>query len=104
MEYLLKVSPKGQVVLPKKLRESLQVKELVAIEVKDHTGIVKKPILSSDKLAGCFKTYASRLGGPLGNNLHTQEIGSMLVFQSFIDFLVDFMKRPNALSFFRLSR
>ena len=60
MEYVLKVSPKGQVLLPKKLRESLQVKELVAIEVKDHTGIVKKPILSSDKLAGCFKTHASR--------------------------------------------
>ena len=60
MEFILKVSPKGQVVLPKKLRESLQVKELVAIEVKEHTGVVKKPVLSSDKLAGCFKTYASR--------------------------------------------
>jgi AbrB family looped-hinge helix DNA binding protein len=60
MEYVLKVSPKGQVILPKKLRESLQVKDLVAIEVKDHAGIVKKPILSSDKLAGCFKAYASR--------------------------------------------
>ncbi len=60
MEFILKVSPKGQVVLPKKLRESLQVKELVAIEIKEHTGVVKKPILSSDKLAGCFKTYASR--------------------------------------------
>jgi bifunctional DNA-binding transcriptional regulator/antitoxin component of YhaV-PrlF toxin-antitoxin module len=60
MEYVLKVSPKGQVILPKKLREGLQVKEMVAIEVKDHAGIVKKPILSSDKLAGCFKPYASR--------------------------------------------
>jgi bifunctional DNA-binding transcriptional regulator/antitoxin component of YhaV-PrlF toxin-antitoxin module len=60
MEYILKVSPKGQVILPKKLRESLQVKELVAIEVKNRSGIVKKPILSSDQLAGCFKAYASR--------------------------------------------
>jgi bifunctional DNA-binding transcriptional regulator/antitoxin component of YhaV-PrlF toxin-antitoxin module len=60
MEYILKVSPKGQVILPKKLREILQVKELVAIEVRDHSGIVKKPTLSSDKLAGCFKAYASR--------------------------------------------
>ncbi len=55
MEYVLKVSPKGQVILPKKLRESLQVKELVAIEVKDHTGIVKKPILSSDKPGRLFQ-------------------------------------------------
>lgn len=60
MEYVLKVSPKGQVVLPKKLRDSLHLKELVAIEVKDDTGIVKKPTLSSEKLAGCFKTYGSR--------------------------------------------
>jgi len=60
MEYILKVSPKGQVILPKKLREILQVKELVAIEVRDHSGLVRKPVLSSDKLAGCFKAYASR--------------------------------------------
>ncbi len=59
MEYILKVSSKGQVVLPKKLRESLNLKELVAIEVKDKTGIVKSPVLSSEKLAGCFKSYAS---------------------------------------------
>ncbi len=59
MEYILKVSPKGQVVLPKKLRESLHVKELVAIEVKDDTGTLKKPDLSSEKLGGCFKAYAS---------------------------------------------
>ncbi|MDA8169956.1 MAG: AbrB/MazE/SpoVT family DNA-binding domain-containing protein [Nitrospiraceae bacterium] len=60
MEYLLKVSPKGQVILPKKLRDSLKVGELVSIEVKDGTGIVKKAELSSGQLAGCFKKYADR--------------------------------------------
>ena len=60
MEYILKVSPKGQVVLPKKLRETLKVKELVSIEVKNDTGVVKKPELSSDRLAGCFKGYAAK--------------------------------------------
>lgn len=59
MEYILKVSPKGQVVLPKKLRETLHVTELVAIEVKDDTAIVRKPTLSSEQLAGCFRGYAS---------------------------------------------
>ena len=54
MEYVLKVSPKGQVIFPKKLRESLQVKELVAIEIKDHTGIVKKPVLSSERSGRLF--------------------------------------------------
>lgn len=58
MEYILKVSPKGQVVLPKKLRESLKVKEMVSIEIKDDAGIVRRPDLSSERLAGCFKTYA----------------------------------------------
>lgn len=60
MEYILKVSPKGQVVLPKKLRERLHVKEMVAIEVKDDTGIVRKPDLSSEQLAGCFKGFAAK--------------------------------------------
>lgn len=60
MEYILKVSPKGQVILPKKLRERLKVKELILIEAKDDEGIIKKPDLSSEKLAGCFKQYALR--------------------------------------------
>jgi len=60
MQFILKVSPKGQVVLPKKLRESLKVKELVSIEVQDDTGVVKKAELSSEKLAGCFKKYAAK--------------------------------------------
>lgn len=60
MEYILKVSPKGQVVLPKKLRESLKVKEMVSIEIKDDAGIVRRPDLSSERLAGCFKAYAAK--------------------------------------------
>ena len=60
MEFVLKVSPKGQVVLPKKLRDSLKVKELVSIEIKDDTGIVRKADLSSEQLAGCFKGYAAK--------------------------------------------
>jgi len=65
MEYILKVSPKGQVVLPKKLRDSLKLTELVSIEIKDDTAIVKKADLSSEKLAGCFKKYAARKKIPL---------------------------------------
>lgn len=60
MEYVLRVSPKGQVVLPKKLRDSLKVKELVSIEIKDDTAIVRKADLSSERLAGCFKGYATK--------------------------------------------
>ncbi len=60
MEFILRVSPKGQVVLPKKLRDSLKVKELVSIEIKDDTGIVRKADLSSERLAGCFKRYADK--------------------------------------------
>lgn len=65
MEYILKVSPKGQVILPKKLRERLKVKELILIEAKDEEGIIRKPELSSEKLAGCFKQYASRKKIPI---------------------------------------
>ena len=60
MEFVLRVSPKGQVVLPKKLRDSLKVKELVSIEIKDDTGIVRKADLSSERLAGCMKGYAAK--------------------------------------------
>lgn len=60
MVFLLKVSPKGQVILPKKLREKLKVKELVAIEVRNSEGIMKKPGMSSEKLAGYFKHYAAK--------------------------------------------
>jgi AbrB family looped-hinge helix DNA binding protein len=60
MEFVLRVSPKGQVVLPKKLRDSLEVKDLVSIEIKDDTAIVRKADLSSERLAGCFKGYAAK--------------------------------------------
>jgi AbrB family looped-hinge helix DNA binding protein len=60
MEFVLRVSPKGQVVLPKKLREYLEVRDLVSIEIKDDTAIVKKADLSSEYLAGCFKGYAAK--------------------------------------------
>ena len=60
MEFILKVSPKGQVVLPKKVRDILKVTELVSIEIKDDTGIFRKPDLSSERLAGCFKRHAAK--------------------------------------------
>jgi AbrB family looped-hinge helix DNA binding protein len=60
MEFVLRVSPKGQVVLPKKLREYLEVRDLVSIEIKDDTAIVRKADLSSERLAGCFKGYAAK--------------------------------------------
>ncbi len=58
MEYILKVSPKGQVTLPKRLRESLEVKDLIEVEIKDRKAIVRKPESVTDDLAGCFKKYA----------------------------------------------
>ncbi len=60
MEYILKVSPKGQVILPKKLREALAIKDLIEIELKNRMGIVKKPESVTENLAGCFKKYASK--------------------------------------------
>ena len=43
MEYILKVSPKGQVTFPKKLRDALEVKDLIEVEIKDRKAIVRKP-------------------------------------------------------------
>ena len=57
MEYILKVSPKGQVTFPKKLREAIEVKDLIEVEIKDRKAIVKKPESVTDDLAGCFKKY-----------------------------------------------
>ncbi len=57
MQYLLKVSPKGQVTLPKKLREGLGVKDMIEVRVKDYEGILKKPEKMTEELAGCFKKY-----------------------------------------------
>ncbi|MEW6586260.1 MAG: AbrB/MazE/SpoVT family DNA-binding domain-containing protein [Nitrospirota bacterium] len=65
MQYILKVSPKGQVTLPKKLREGLGVKDFIEIKVKDYEGILKKPEKSTEELAGCFKKYTLRKRIPL---------------------------------------
>lgn len=59
MDYVLKVSPKGQVTLPKKLRQWLDVKDFVEIDVRNSESILKKPDISAEKLAGCFRRYAS---------------------------------------------
>jgi len=58
MEYILKVSPKGQGTFPKKLREALEVKDRIEVEIKDRKAIVRKPESTTDDLAGCFKKYA----------------------------------------------
>lgn len=60
MEYILKVSSKGQVTFPKKLREALEVKDLIEIEIKDRKAIVRKPGSITDDLAGCFKNYTQK--------------------------------------------
>lgn len=60
MEFLLKVSPKGQVTLPKRLREALKVKDLVEIDIENHMGIVRQPEEITGSLAGCFSGYASK--------------------------------------------
>ncbi|GAB62987.1 MAG: AbrB/MazE/SpoVT family DNA-binding domain-containing protein [Candidatus Jettenia sp.] len=58
MEHILKVSPKGQITLPKKLRDALEIEDVIEIELKDRKGIVKKP--TTEDIAGCFKKYASK--------------------------------------------
>ncbi len=65
MEYILKVTPKGQVTLPKKLRERLMIEDLVEIEVRDHEGTVKKPEKHTEQLAGCFRKFAVKKRFPL---------------------------------------
>jgi len=65
MKHILKVSPKGQVTLPKRLREALAVKDFIEIKVKNNMGIVKKPESTTDDLAGCFRKYASKKKIPL---------------------------------------
>jgi bifunctional DNA-binding transcriptional regulator/antitoxin component of YhaV-PrlF toxin-antitoxin module len=57
MGYILKISPKGQVIFPKKLREAIEVKDLIEVEIKDRKAIIKKPESVTDGLAGCFKKY-----------------------------------------------
>lgn len=59
MQFYLKVSPKGQVVLPKKLREALEIKDLLEIDVQDDEGILKKPEGTARTVAGCFRRHAA---------------------------------------------
>ena len=59
MVYVLKVSPKGQIILPKKLREKLKLKNLIEVDVRESEGIIKKPEASVRDMAGCFKKYAA---------------------------------------------
>ncbi len=57
MEYVLKVSPKGQVTLPKRLRSRLSIQDLLEIEVREDQGILKRSEPVSDQMAGCFNKY-----------------------------------------------
>ena len=59
MQYYLKVSPKGQVVLPKKLREALEIKDMLEIDLQDDEGILRKPEGTAGTVAGCFKQQAA---------------------------------------------
>lgn len=65
MEFVLKVSPKGQVTLPKRLREALKVRDLVEIDIENHRGIVRQPEEVTGTLAGCFSGYAAKKRMPL---------------------------------------
>jgi AbrB family looped-hinge helix DNA binding protein len=65
MQYILKVSPKGQVTLPKKLRKGLGVEDKVEIKVNDYEGILRKPEKVTEGLAGCFKKYSVKKRMPL---------------------------------------
>lgn len=62
MQFFLKVSPKGQVILPKKLRDALQVKDVVEIDMQDSEGILKKPEGVARSVAGCFRLHAAKAG------------------------------------------
>jgi AbrB family looped-hinge helix DNA binding protein len=57
MEYVLKVNPKGQVTLPKKLRERLDIQNLLSIDLQEGWGVLKKAQKQSDNLAGRFSSY-----------------------------------------------
>jgi AbrB family looped-hinge helix DNA binding protein len=57
MEYILKVNPKGQVTLPKKLRERLDIQNLLSVDLQEGRGVLKKASKKSDDLAGSFSPY-----------------------------------------------
>lgn len=62
MQFFLKVTPKGQVVLPKKLRESLQVSTMIEIDLKEREGVLRKPESTAREVAGCFSEHAKTSG------------------------------------------
>jgi AbrB family looped-hinge helix DNA binding protein len=57
MNILLKVTPKGQVTLPKLVRDQLGVGDLAEVRVEGKVAILKKPDITVDKLAGSFQAY-----------------------------------------------
>jgi len=65
MEYVLKVTSKGQVTLPKKLRNQLAIQNLLSINLEEGQGILKKTERASDVLAGSFHPYYRRNKIPL---------------------------------------
>ena len=60
MEYILKVSPKGQVTLPKRLRSRLSIQDLLEVEVREDQGILKRSEPVTGQMAGCFRKYFSK--------------------------------------------
>ena len=60
MEYILKVSPKGQVTLPKRLRSQLSIQDLLEVEVREDQGILRRSEPVTDQMAGCFRKYFSK--------------------------------------------
>jgi len=65
MEFVLKVTPKGQVTLPKKLRNQLAIQNLLSINLEENRGILKNTERTSDVLAGSFHSYYRRNKIPL---------------------------------------
>jgi AbrB family looped-hinge helix DNA binding protein len=65
MPILLKVTPKGQVTLPKKVRDQLGVGDLAEVTIQGTVAILKKAERKTDTLAGCFRSYAQRAGVPV---------------------------------------
>jgi bifunctional DNA-binding transcriptional regulator/antitoxin component of YhaV-PrlF toxin-antitoxin module len=61
------VTSKGQVTLPKKLRNQLAIQNLLSINLEEGQGILKKTERASDVLAGSFHPYYRRNKIPLSN-------------------------------------
>jgi AbrB family looped-hinge helix DNA binding protein len=57
MQYITTISQKGQVVVPKDIRDKLNLKPSNVLNVKEEKGkIVITPAPSSDEIFGLFKT------------------------------------------------